>query len=65
MQGAKASKNEIRAEFVHRKKEVDAEAAKDKEAKRAERADHVNKKKVTRGQGKAEEDESEDEEQAW
>jgi len=65
MQAAKASKNEIRAEFVNRKKEVDAEAAKDKEAKRAVRADHVNKKKVTRGQGKAEEDESEDEEQAW
>jgi hypothetical protein len=38
MQAAKASKNEIRAEFVNRKKEVDAEAAKDKEAKRAERA---------------------------
>ena len=49
MQGAKAGKNEIRTEFVNRKKEVDAEAAKDKEEKRAERADRGNKKNVTRG----------------
>lgn len=65
MKGPKASKNEVRAEFVNRKKLVDEESQKDREDKRAQRAERAGNRKVTRGEGKDEEDADENEEAAW
>ena len=67
LKGTKATKNEIRSEFVNRKKEVDEESQKDRDQKRAERAaENGFKKKVTRGDLNSEEDGGDqEEEKAW
>ena len=63
LKGNKSSKNEVRAEFINRKKMVDEEANKEKDEKRAERANR-GARKVTRGEGQDTED-VEEEENSW